>query len=123
MSSQNHVLVHQNDGSPRGTFTTLHGLYTYTVGPPEGKQAKGVIILIPDAFGLGVRSKLLADAYATKGNYIVYLPDFMLGQCACENPCQGRTYADEMFTGHSCPSWFLDTMKALMAPGNYLMKP
>ncbi|KUI69748.1 Protein AIM2 [Cytospora mali] len=69
-----------------------------------GKTAKGIVVIIPDAFGIDfVNNKILADTYATKGDYKVYLPDFMLG--------------------HSCPSWILNTMTVLISPGNYLSKP
>lgn len=59
----------------------FHDLDTYVVEPPEGRQAKGIIVIIPDAFGMQfVNSQLLADTYAMKGDYRVYLPDFMRGQ-------------------------------------------
>ncbi|CAN8098544.1 unnamed protein product [Discula destructiva] len=104
MSDPDDPSAHQHRGKPRGTMIKLHGLDTYAVHPPDNRQAKGVIIIIPDAHGIeSISSKLLADTYATRGDYKVYLPDFMRGQ--------------------SCPGWFLDTLKALMAPGNYLMKP
>lgn len=59
----------------------FHGLDTYVAEPSEGTQPKAIIVIIPDAFGIDfVNNKLLADTYAAKGNYRVYLPDFMLGQ-------------------------------------------
>lgn len=70
------------NGEPQGKMIKLHGLETYAAEPPaNGKQAKGVIIIIPDALGMEfINNKLLADAYARKGGYKVYLPDFMRGQ-------------------------------------------
>lgn len=72
---------HQHEGQPVGKMIKLHGLDTYLAEPPEGREARGIIVLIPDAFGIEfVNNKLLADTYARKGDYKVYLPDFMLGQ-------------------------------------------
>ncbi len=59
----------------------LHGLDTYVSEPTDGRVAKGIIVIIPDAFGIDfVNNKLLADHYASKGDYKVYFPDFMLGE-------------------------------------------
>lgn len=81
MSCQDCFSGHQHEGQPRGTRTQFHGLDTYVVEPPGGRQAKGIIVIIPDAFGIQfINSQLLADTYATKGDYRVYLPDFMRGQ-------------------------------------------
>ncbi|KAI3401491.1 hypothetical protein diail_10925 [Diaporthe ilicicola] len=94
----------EHDGTPKGKMIKLHGLDTYVSEPPEGRPAKGIIVIIPDAFGIDfVNNKILADTYAAKGDYKVYLPDFMLG--------------------HSCPVWLLDTVAGILKPGNYLSKP
>lgn len=71
---------HQHHGTPKGDMIDLHGLQTYVIKPPQGRAAKGIIVIIPDAFGIDfVNNKLLADTYAAKGDFTVYLPDFMLG--------------------------------------------
>jgi dienelactone hydrolase len=73
--------VHQ--GNPRGQLIKLHGLDTYVSTPPSGRPVDGIIVIIPDAFGIEfVNNKLLADHYAEKGHYKVYLPDFMAGKCS-----------------------------------------
>ncbi len=65
-------------GTPTGTETTIHGLSTY-VARPEGTP-KGLIVFIPDAFGWKfVNDRLLADKYAQKGGYLVYMPEIMNG--------------------------------------------
>lgn len=70
----------EHDGTPKGKVIKLHGLDTYVTESPEGKPAKGIIVIIPDAFGIDfINNKILADIYAAKGDYKVYLPDFMLG--------------------------------------------
>jgi len=95
---------HVHEGQPRGNVTKLYGLDTYTSEPTGGRPVKGIIVIIPDAFGWEfVNNRLLADHYADKGNYKVYLPDFMNGTAA--------------------PAYLLDSTRAVLAPGNYLYKP
>ncbi len=73
---------HKHDGTPKGTVEKLHGLDAYVSRPAAGKAAKGIIVIIPDAFGMPfVNNRLLADHYVDKGDFIVYLPDFMRGGC------------------------------------------
>lgn len=69
-----------HEGQPKGQITKLHGLDVYVSSPPEGKPSKGIIIIVPDAFGWEfVNNRLLSDHYAEKGNFTVYLPEFMNG--------------------------------------------
>lgn len=71
---------HTHEGTPGGSIVELHGLQTYVAEPAQGREVKGIIVVIPDAFGWDfVNNRLLADHYAQKSNYRVYLPDFMLG--------------------------------------------
>ena len=66
-------------GSPTGAVEVLHGLNAY-IAKPEGTP-KGVVVFIPDLFGWELsNSRLLADTYAKKGGFLVYLPDFMAGK-------------------------------------------
>ena len=59
-------------------MSTIHGRRTYVASPPDDVQPEGIIIIVPDAFGWEfVNNRLLADAYAQQGNFLVYLPDFM----------------------------------------------
>lgn len=70
-----------HDGEPTGQTITLHGLDTYVSEPTGGRAVKGIIVMIPDAFGWDfVNARLLADRYAAKSDFKVYLPDFMRGQ-------------------------------------------
>jgi hypothetical protein len=72
---------HIHAGTPAGSETTLAGLPTYVSQPPEGRQVKGVVLFIPDMFGWAfVNNRLLSDAYAEKGGFVVYLPDLMGGK-------------------------------------------
>ena len=74
---------HVNPGTPTGRRDTVYGLKTYIAEPAVGKQNLGIIVIIPDAFGVGfVNNQILADHYASAGQYLVYLPDFMDGQFA-----------------------------------------
>lgn len=57
---------------------SLFGLDTYTVGNRD--NPRGIIVIYSDIFGLElVNNKLIADAYAKSGEWLVYLPDFFKG--------------------------------------------
>ncbi|CAD6446901.1 cfd9cb6b-10d2-40c1-9b41-8911fe52ee9d [Sclerotinia trifoliorum] len=65
-------------GLPIGHEETVHGLNTYVVGNPLTTRA--TVVIYSDIFGhLLPNNKLLADAYAASGEYLVYLPDFFEG--------------------------------------------
>lgn len=43
-------------------------------------KPKGLVIVVSDAYGWDfVNTRLLADRYARKGGFLVYVPDFMRG--------------------------------------------
>ncbi|KAI9800551.1 MAG: hypothetical protein M1825_004100 [Sarcosagium campestre] len=68
-----------HSGTPSGRVTKVHGLPTY-IASPSGGAPKGLIIIISDAFGWSLpNTRILADTYAQKGNFLVYVPDFMNG--------------------------------------------
>ncbi|KAF2084768.1 dienelactone hydrolase family protein [Saccharata proteae CBS 121410] len=90
-----------HSGTPKGQVTKLHGLDTYISEPAEGVLVKGIIVIIPDAFGWEfVNNRILADHYAEKGSFKVYLPEFM--------------------DGNSAPVWCMDSMKSLFSGGGIL---
>ncbi|KAI8942670.1 hypothetical protein NX059_000721 [Plenodomus lindquistii] len=65
-------------GLPTGTEEQIHGLTTYVVGNRTSPHA--IIVIYSDIFGLNLpNNKLVADAYAATGKYLVYLPDFFKG--------------------------------------------
>ncbi|KAI4709695.1 hypothetical protein J4E89_005711 [Alternaria sp. Ai002NY15] len=65
-------------GTPKGTIETLHGLSVYVVGNRTTPRA--TICIYSDIFGLGLpNNKIIADAYAASGEYLVLLPDFFKG--------------------------------------------
>lgn len=85
----------RRDGvEPQGRMMKLHGLDTYVAGPSadsHNARRQGALVIIPDAMGIDfVNNKLLADAYASKGGYTVYLPDFMRGQSPWERGSPGH---------------------------------
>ncbi|KAI1073786.1 dienelactone hydrolase family protein [Whalleya microplaca] len=83
-----------HDGKPTGTVIQLHGLDVYLAEPAGGRPPRGLVVIIPDAFGWDfVNLRLIADNFARKGDYRVYLPDFM--------------------NGKSAPLYLLDSMKVL----------
>ena len=56
----------------------VHGLNTYVIG--NRTNPRGVIVIYSDVFGLLLpNNKLIADAYAKSGEWLVYLPDFFKG--------------------------------------------
>lgn len=76
-----------HSGTPAGREETIHGLNTYVTEPPSGVAPKGIVVIIPDVFGWTlVNSRVLADRYAERGGYTVYLPDFMDGNIPRGNP-------------------------------------
>ncbi|KAK1252974.1 hypothetical protein MKX08_004161 [Trichoderma sp. CBMAI-0020] len=61
-----------HEGQPRGQVTKAYGLDTYVVNPANGRPAKGIVVILPDAFGWEfVNIRLLADSYADKGDFKV----------------------------------------------------
>ncbi|CZT02943.1 related to dienelactone hydrolase family protein [Rhynchosporium agropyri] len=67
-------------GTPSGTVATIHGIQTYVAYPEAGVTPKGLVVMITDAFGFDfVNNRMLCDAYAKKGGFLVYCPDFMNG--------------------------------------------
>ena len=87
-----------HEGTPVGRVDTVHGLPTYISEPPAGQSPKGIVVIIPDAFGWDFNNnRILADKYAQRLNGRVYLPDFM--------------------NGNSMPPSMLTTMDKLLGKG------
>ncbi|KAN0121893.1 alpha/beta-hydrolase [Hyaloscypha variabilis] len=94
---------HIHEGNPRGRVTKLYGFDTYVTEPADDRVAKSIVVIISDIFGWEfINNRLLADHYADKGNFTVYLPDFM--------------------NGRPVPVWMIDTVRILSNPGNYFSK-
>ena len=56
----------------------IHGLNTYVTG--NRTNPRGIIVVYSDIFGLPLlNNKLISDAYAKSGEWLVYLPDFFKG--------------------------------------------
>lgn len=65
-------------GEPKGRVEKVRGLDCYIADAPAA-NLKGVIVIIPDAFGWTFpNNRVLADDYAKNG-FTVYLPEFMDG--------------------------------------------
>ncbi|KAL4785165.1 Alpha/Beta hydrolase protein [Aspergillus varians] len=65
-------------GLPLGKEEPLYNLPTYIVG--NRTNPRGIIVIYSDVFGLSLpNNKLIADAYAQSGEWLVYLPDFFQG--------------------------------------------
>jgi len=51
------------------------------VAEPPNALPKGIIVIVPDAFGIALpNNQILADEYAKRTSALVYLPDFMDGK-------------------------------------------
>jgi dienelactone hydrolase len=88
---------HVHSGEPQGEVTKLHGLDVYVASPAPDATIRGIIIIIPDAFGWEfVNNRILADHYAQKGRYKVYLPDFMNGENHCIGDVVWCWYDEEL---------------------------
>ena len=89
-----------HEGTPKGRETTLHGRDVYVAEPMDGdtQSIKGIIVILSDAFGWTfVNTRVLADEIARKGQFRVYLPDFLDGNVA--------------------PLYLLDVFSKLATPG------
>ncbi|RAL08050.1 dienelactone hydrolase family protein [Aspergillus homomorphus CBS 101889] len=65
-------------GQPIGREEPLHGLNVYVTGNRTNPRA--IIVVYSDIFGIPLpNNRLIADAYAQSGEYLVYLPDFFEG--------------------------------------------
>jgi hypothetical protein len=72
---------HVNTSTPKGRKGKVFDRDCYIAEPEAGKDVKGIIVIISDAFGWNfVNNQILADHYATRGDFKVYLPDFMDGE-------------------------------------------
>jgi hypothetical protein len=68
-------------GTPTGTITTIHDVPTYVTSLEDGVKPKGLVVFIADAFGYTLpNGQVLADQYAKKGQFLVYIPDLMGGK-------------------------------------------
>jgi dienelactone hydrolase len=67
-----------HEGQPQGREEIIHGLNTYVVGNRSNPRA--IVVMYSDIFGLLLpNNKLIADAFAKSGEYLVYFPDFFKG--------------------------------------------
>ncbi|MCJ1465558.1 hypothetical protein MMC07_004176 [Pseudocyphellaria aurata] len=80
MACQDCVTGSLHEGTPVGREEKLHGLPTYVTDPPNGGPPAANIVIVSDVFGWKLpNTRLLADTYAKRGNYRVYVPEFMNG--------------------------------------------
>ena len=67
-----------HEGRPQGAEEKLHDLNTYVSG--NRTNPRGTIVIYSDIFGLPLpNNRLIADAYAKSGDWLVLLPDFFEG--------------------------------------------
>lgn len=73
---------HDHPGPVYGRETKLHGHDVYVIEPQtKVLSTKGLIVVISDAFGWNTTNlRGVADRYAERTGYRVYVPDFMHGE-------------------------------------------
>ncbi|KAK7923002.1 alpha/beta-hydrolase [Apiospora marii] len=109
------------DAEITGHAEQIHGLPTYVAQPEAGTKPKALIVIIPDGFGWELRNtRALADSYAKRGGFLVYLPDFMDGAAPPQSLLADidglmAPSPDWYTTLVMKPYWALKTI-ALMAP-------
>ncbi|KAL8392078.1 hypothetical protein RB595_002324 [Gaeumannomyces hyphopodioides] len=94
----------RGDAQPTGTVETIHGLPTYVARPDPSSQGEplGLVVIVPDVFGWELlNTRALADSYARRGPFVVYLPDFMDGAAP---PAYSLALLDKIET--PSPSWW-----------------
>ncbi|KAL9045886.1 MAG: hypothetical protein Q9206_007209, partial [Seirophora lacunosa] len=93
-----------HEGTPRGREETLHGFSTYVTEPPGNIPAKGIIVIIPDAFGWTFKNiRILADTYSERVGARCLLPDFMDDVIALSHgneTVNGQPLIDVGYTAH-----------------------
>ncbi|CAH0047353.1 unnamed protein product [Clonostachys solani] len=89
---------------PIGKEMIIHGIPTYVSGPHMDLTPRAIIVFISDVFGWkSINNRILADRYATKGQFLVYVPDFMNGHAVDSS-------AMELFDEIVRPSGWFDTV-------------
>ena len=69
---------------PTGSEAIIYGRNTYVAEIENGSSIIGIFVIVPDAFVWQfVNNRILADHYASRGDYRVYLPNFMDGLYMC----------------------------------------
>ncbi|KAI0390104.1 dienelactone hydrolase family protein [Xylariaceae sp. FL0594] len=108
-----------HEGTPTGTVTKLHDVDVYVAEPASGNPAKGIVVVIPDIFGWDfVNIRLLADHFAKKREYRVYVPDFMKGNAAPVSTLSSMQKVLEPKTWYDTftrPYHFLSLMSAIVS--------
>ncbi|GAB7347507.1 hypothetical protein MBLNU459_g4409t1 [Dothideomycetes sp. NU459] len=105
-------------GTPTGRVDKVHGLNCYIAEPPSGTP-KGIVVIIPDIFGWELpNNRILADEYAKKGNFLVYLPDFMNDYDRNRDPREpSKLTRARTRPGYVVPGSLLNSVEAFLATG------
>jgi dienelactone hydrolase len=65
---------------PLGKCTTIGGIRVYASGGnPATDRSRGLLLLLPDGFGLATHNFTLADDFAKEGWHVI-VPDYFEGQ-------------------------------------------
>ncbi|TKX20575.1 hydrolase-like protein 5 [Elsinoe australis] len=104
-------------GTPTGTVSKLHGFDAYIARPPQDTKPKGSVVIIPDIFGWTLpNTRILADEYAKKGPFNVYLPNFMNGNAPGFTALLSKAYHFLRLLYHGVPFLIRNRASAVL-PG------
>ncbi|RDL38971.1 uncharacterized protein BP5553_03311 [Venustampulla echinocandica] len=109
--------------TPTGSEKTIHGFPTYVAEPEAGTTPKGLVVIICDAFGWKISNcRLLADIYAKKGGFLVYVPDFMNGKSPTIICCipHGEHFLTLNPIGNDMDPGSMGAMERIAKPGSWL---
>ncbi|KAJ2899637.1 Alpha/Beta hydrolase protein [Zalerion maritima] len=100
----------RGDITPMGTEETIHGLDVYVARPDDGRKPIGLVVIISDVFGWNTPNiRGLADSYARRGPFVVYVPDIVEGM-----PCNPDFFGWMDGIKAPAPDWYtLLVMKPL----------
>ncbi|KAI9761244.1 MAG: hypothetical protein M4579_001164 [Chaenotheca gracillima] len=72
-------------GTANGEESEMCSLRTYIAKPNFDRNIAPIVVIIPDAFGWTFdNARIMAEEYASRGNFLVLVPDFMNGDHADE---------------------------------------
>ncbi|KAM0236614.1 hypothetical protein ACHAP5_009300 [Fusarium lateritium] len=112
---------HDHSGPVYGRETTLHSHDVY-VAEPQTKEVftKGLIVVMSDAFGWNTTNlRGVADRYAERTGYRVYLHDFMYGTSA---PASIKPVIDSVLNDGGFWGWLVNPV-FVMVPFSIRNKP
>jgi hypothetical protein len=64
---ESYILPRVGSYKESGVISISEGVTIYSSRPRDGQESKAVLLFYPDAFGLAIHNRILADKYAAFG--------------------------------------------------------